>query len=117
MKIVTYLSFFSAFSFLFFGIACFINPQMKTEFQRYGLDAFRNTVGGLQILGALGLLTGIISYPPLLPLAALGLCILMVLGFVVRLKIKDSVLQSAPSLLYAMLNAYILYYSVSAGYY
>lgn len=113
MNSITYLSLFSAISFLSFGLACFITPQMKAEFQRYGLGAFRKTVGGLQIIGALGLLAGISYFPQLLPLAAAGLCVLMLLGFAVRLKIRDSILQSAPSLLYALLNAYILYYSVA----
>lgn len=113
MKIALYLSLFSAFSFLFFGIACFINPQMKTEFRRYGLGTFRNLVGVLQLLGATGLVVGVFYLPLLLKIAAAGLCILMVMGFIVRLKIRDSVIQSAPSLLYAVLNGYILYLSLS----
>lgn len=109
MKIVTYIALFSACSFLFFGLACFINPQMKMEFKRYGLASYRNLVGGLQLLGSIGTLVGVFFFPVVLKFAAAGLCLLMILGFLVRLKIKDSFLQSTPSLVYAVLNGYILY--------
>jgi hypothetical protein len=109
MNFTAYLSLFSALSFLFFGIACFVNPQMKTEFKRYKLGVYRNLVGFLQILGSLGLVIGVFHSPVLVSFAAAGLCILMLLGFCVRLKIKDTVLQSAPSLIYAIINGYIFY--------
>lgn len=80
---------------------------MKTEFVRYGLSAYRMPVGSLQILGALGLIIGYFSIPELMLLAAGGLMALMVLGFVVRIKIKDSMLQSLPALFYALLNFYL----------
>lgn len=82
---------------------------MKTEFKRYKLGTYRNLVGFLQIAGALGLALGVFYLPILLQFAAAGLCILMLLGFIVRIKIKDSILQSAPSLIYAFINGYILY--------
>lgn len=109
MSLPTSLTFFSAISFLFFGWACFITSQMKSEFIRYGLENSRELIGGLQLLGALGLLFGYFYSPFIQTLAASGLSILMLLGFLVRLKIRDSFIQSAPSLLYALLNAYIFY--------
>lgn len=78
---------------------------MKTEFERYGLAAFRRIVGVLQLAGALGLIFGYLYAPTLQLAAAVGLTVLMACGFVVRLKIKDTVLQAAPSLFYAVLNA------------
>lgn len=80
---------------------------MKTEFVRYGLVQQRTTVGVLQLIGAVGLFLGYLYNPVLQLIASLGLCILMILGFGVRLKIKDSFIQSAPSLLYALINGYI----------
>ncbi|CAM4403175.1 DoxX family protein [Zobellia nedashkovskayae] len=106
---LTIFTFFSALSFLFFGFGCFFLPQMKKEFVRYGLDKFRTVVGALQLVGGLGLLLGYFYSPTVQTAAALSLSILMILGFAVRLKIKDGFFQSAPSLLYALLNAYLFY--------
>tara|TARA_R110002033_G_scaffold3244_1_gene19115 strand:- start:161 stop:424 length:264 start_codon:yes stop_codon:yes gene_type:complete len=80
---------------------------MKAEFIRYRLTGFRKVIGGLQILGALGLAFGYFYNTMLQATAAAGLTILMILGFVVRLKIKDSLFQSTPSFFYAVLNAII----------
>ncbi len=105
MSLPTLLTFFSGFSFLFFGAASLFTSQMKSEFIRYGLENSRRLVGGIQLLGALGLLLGYFYSPLLQTLAALGLSILMLFGFLVRLRIRDSFIQSAPSLIYAVLNA------------
>lgn len=104
---ITILTFFSGFSFLIFGIACLSTAQMKAEFIRYGLEKSRVLVGGLQLLGAFGLLLGYFYAPLLQALAASGLSGLMLLGFLVRLRLRDSVIQSGPSLFYALLNAFI----------
>lgn len=86
---------------------------MKLEFKRYGLASYRKTVGALQLTGGIGLLAGMYHSPLLQILAAAGLSILMLLGFLVRLKIKDTFLLAAPSLFYALLNAYIFYQLLS----
>lgn len=80
---------------------------MRNEFIRYGLSKHLKLVGILQILGALGLGLGYLFLPYLSVVAAVGLSILMLFGFGVRLKIKDSVIQSSPSIIYAIINAYI----------
>lgn len=105
MSLPTILTFFSGFSFLFFGAASLFTSQMKSEFIRYGLENSRILVGGIQLLGALGLLLGYFYSPMLQTLAASGLSILMLFGFLVRLRIRDSLIQAAPSLIYAVLNA------------
>lgn len=107
MMILTSLVVFSSLSFLFFGINCFLAPHMKTEFVRYGLGEWQSLVGALQLAGAAGLVLGYFYLPVLSVIAAGGLSILMILGFGVRLKIKDTVLQSAPSFFFAVINAYI----------
>lgn len=107
VEMMTYLTLFSAFSFLFFGWACFFTPQMKSEFKRYGLVPFRRIVAGLQVIGGGGLLVGICYLPLIQLIAAGGLSLLMLLGLLVRLRIKDSLLQAAPSIFYALLNTYI----------
>ncbi|MFP2994809.1 DoxX family protein [Spongiivirga sp. MCCC 1A20706] len=108
MSILLFLVILSSSSFLFFGISCFFSSYMKKEFFRYGLPKWRSTVGTLQLLGSIGLFIGYLYIPVLGIIASGGLVILMMLGFAVRLMIKDSLLQSAPSLLYAVLNAFIL---------
>tara|TARA_R110002051_G_C8769157_1_gene503147 strand:+ start:9437 stop:9784 length:348 start_codon:yes stop_codon:yes gene_type:complete len=109
MSFYTFLIFFSAISFAFFGMGCFIAPRMKTEFLRYGLSKQRKIVGVLQLLGAMALVIGYYFSPILIVVSASCLTLLMLLGFGVRLKIKDSIVQSTPALFYAFLNAYIVY--------
>ncbi|MGB7393005.1 MAG: DoxX family protein [Pricia sp.] len=109
MKISVLITFFSAISFLFFGISCFVMDRMKSEYVRYGLESQRELVGVLQILGGLGLIFGYFYLPTLGLVAATGLCLLMILGFGVRLKIKDTFWESSPSFIYALLNAYIAF--------
>jgi hypothetical protein len=55
-------------------------------------------------MGSIGLLLGLYISPILLLLASSGLCILMLSGFVVRIKIKDNFIQSSPSFIFASLN-------------
>ena len=79
---------------------------MKTEFERYGLQKFRKLVGYLQLLGGFGLLLGLM-FQPILIVSSGGLALLMLLGFGVRLKMKDGFLLSLPSLIFMILNLYI----------
>ena len=79
---------------------------MKTEFERYGLLRFRKLVGYLQLLGGFGLLLGLM-FQPILIISSGGLALLMLLGFGVRLKMKDGFLLSLPSLIFMALNLYI----------
>lgn len=97
---------FSAISFFVFGSACFVPGYMRGEFARYGLPRHRHLVGLLEILGAGGLLAGQ-RLPWLGQLAAAGLALLMVLGVGVRIRIKDSLLQTLPALAYLALNVYL----------
>lgn len=87
---------------------------MKDEFIRYRLADQRRLTGFLQIFGGIGLLIGWLFSSLLALFACLGLTLLMVLGFGVRIKIKDTWFQALPSLSYALLNAYlaIKYFSI-----
>lgn len=84
---------------------------MKKEFKRFGLEKFGALTAILEILGAIGLLLGLISHPLLL-ISSAGLTLLMFLGVLVRIKMKDSLLISTPAILYMLLNACIFYLSV-----
>ena len=79
---------------------------MKMEFKRFGLEKFGLIIMTLQFLGATGLLVGLL-FNPLLIISSLGLALLMLAGFLVRLKLKDGILVSLPALFYMSLNAYI----------
>lgn len=81
---------------------------MKKEFERYGLSQFQSITGVLEILGALGLILGL-KYKLVLMISAAGLSLLMLLGFAVRIKIKDSFVQSFPAFFYMLLNFYIFW--------
>ncbi|MDC0008154.1 DoxX family protein [bacterium] len=98
----------SSLAFIFYGFNCIYGKVMRDEFKRYGLtDSQRKLTGILQIIGGLGLAVGYFLSIYLLVFAAFGLSLLMIMGFGVRLKIKDSILQSLPSLIFAIVNAYI----------
>jgi len=99
---------FSAVSFLFFGYACLTSPFMVAEFKRYGLGRFRVSTGYLQLIGALTLLAGYWHEIPLL-LGSGGLALLMFLGLLVRIRIKDGIVKSSPAFFYMVLNSYIFY--------
>ncbi|WP_069661198.1 DoxX family protein [Arcticibacter eurypsychrophilus] len=100
------LTLISAVSFLYYGITFFSNSGMKEEFERYGLNKFREFIGYLQLLGGLGLLVGLFSQPILI-ISSGGLSLLMMIGFGVRLKMKDALLLCLPSFIFMIINFYI----------
>jgi hypothetical protein len=104
----TTLILFSALSFLGYGSACFLSSYMKQEFLRYRLGSQRLLVGILQWCAGIGLFAGI-SWPWIGQLAAVGLALMMLVAVVVRIQIKDSVLQTIPALFYLMLNSYLCF--------
>lgn len=110
MIILHILVLFIGISFFFYGFGCFYSKKMQKEFNRFGLSSMqRQLTGFFQILGSLGLIAGFYVMQPLGFFAAIGLSILMILGFGVRLKIKDSILQSFPSLFFGILNIYVAF--------
>lgn len=96
----------SAVSFLGYGAACFLSESLKREFQRYGLGSQRALIGVLQLGAALGLLAGL-DQPWMGRAAAAGLALMMLVAVGVRIRIKDSLLQTIPALFYLVLNAYL----------
>lgn len=100
------LIWFSAISFLFYGLSYYLSSGMKDEFKRYGLEKLAFLTSNLQILGGVGLIVGLYSHPILL-LSSGGLALLMFFGFCVRLKIRDGFWRSLPAFLYLVLNSYL----------
>ncbi|MFT4661244.1 MAG: hypothetical protein ACI8XB_001517 [Patiriisocius sp.] len=108
MSILNLAVIISSSAFLFYGVNCLISKNMSDEFIRFGLDKQKRVLTGyLQILGALGLILGYLFLPDLVFIASAGLTILMFAGFAVRLKMKDGLLQTLPSLIFALINLYI----------
>jgi len=103
MKLLDLLILLSSFPFLIYGISGFTSPHMKSEFKRFGLEKFGLLTAVLEIAGALGLLAGLLINTILL-ISSGGLALLMFLGVLVRLKVKDSLWVSLPALFYMVLN-------------
>ena len=101
---------FSALSFLVYGTGCFTSLYFKKEFERYGFSSQRRLIGFLQICGALGLIIG--NWFPIVGKAgALGLALMMIAGVIVRIKIRDSLFQTSPAILYCLLNTYLVFFA------
>jgi hypothetical protein len=109
MDIFNLLVLFSAVSFILYGINCLRSPHIIKEFQRFGIShGKRKLTGILQLLGALGLLLGMV-YTPIGLTSALGLFLLMLLGLGVRIKVRDGVIKSFPAFFFMLLNLYLTY--------
>lgn len=85
---------------------------MKNEFKRFGLEHFGLAIIILELIGAIGLLVGLL-YPFLLLMASFGLTVLMFLGVLVRIKVKDRFWLAFPAGFYMILNAFIFWESMN----
>ncbi len=103
------LTILTSLMFIAYGLLCLLTNHMQEEFDRYGLSKFRFLTGLLELLGGLGLLLGHYYYLPLFLFSALGLAILMLLGVLVRFKVKDPFYLSLPAFILLVLNLYFLY--------
>jgi hypothetical protein len=104
----------SATLFLYYGIACLTFDRMKRDFERFGLGRFRALTGALEVLGALGLIAGTF-WPPLVPLSAGGLALLMMAGIVARIRVRDSLPQTLPALVLMCMNLFIVWHALALG--
>jgi len=110
MDLFSIIGLLTAASFLVYGVSCLVSLKMKDEFKRFGLsDVQRKMTGALQLLGAIGLMVGVWLSPFIGLISTVGLSLLMLLGFAVRLKIRDPFLQAFPSFLFMVINAYLGY--------
>lgn len=111
MSFLNILILISSFSFIVYGIAYFTSPHSKNEFRRFGIEKSGFLIALLQLAGAIGLIVGFRVHAILL-ISSGGLAVLMLMGVVVRLKIKDSLVATSPAFLYMLLNAYIFYKTI-----
>lgn len=96
----------SIVAFLGYGWSCLFYGGMAVEFERYGLSRFRKLTGFLEVTGALGLLAGYL-FPMLTAVAALGLTVLMLLGVITRIRVKDPWFEVVPAFFLMMANGYL----------
>jgi uncharacterized membrane protein YphA (DoxX/SURF4 family) len=107
MNIITIiLILFSGVSFIVYGILFFTSIKMKDEFKRFGLEHFATLTGVLELLGGIGMLVGL-KNPIVLLFSSGGLALLMLLGFGVRVRMKDGFWISFPSLFFMLINSYL----------
>ena len=95
----------SSFSFFGYVLSYFISPHMKSEFKRFNLEKLGLIIILFQFLGATGLLVGLV-YHPILIISSLGLFLQMLLGLIVRIKLKDDLWISLPAFFFMILNGY-----------
>ena len=108
MNVIDFILVFISLAFFFYGINCLFSKKMISEFNRFGLSKQRVLTGILQIIGATGLILGYyVQSNIIVIIGAIGLSLLMFLGFLVRIKIKDSFIESLPALTFALINLYI----------
>jgi uncharacterized membrane protein YphA (DoxX/SURF4 family) len=97
--------------FLYYGAAVLASDAMAAEFERFGLSKFRRLTGGLEVLGALGLVLG--YFVPQFDIAAsAGLTVLMAAGVIVRFRSGDSPVDALPALVMALINAFIFIHAI-----
>lgn len=100
-------------SFLIYGASCFLSEQNRLEFERYKLKRFRKITGALQLAACAGLLLGL-TQPWLVPMAALGLTLMMFAALLVRLRLKDSIIATAPALFYFLISLFLFLSTLDA---
>jgi hypothetical protein len=97
-----------AVSFFFYGSRCLFSEAMSREFRRWGVSHLRYLTGILEVLGSLGLVVGL-WIPWVGFLAATGLSLLMLCGVAVRIRIKDTLLQTLPAVLFLFLSVFVMW--------
>lgn len=102
----------SIVSFAVYGTTCLLPGKMVSEFERFGLARFRRLTGVLQLAGSLGLVAGFYSQA-LLVFSAGGLAMLMLLGVIVRMRIRDPLIAIAPAAFYFCLNLFLVVSALS----
>jgi hypothetical protein len=80
---------------------------MAKEFERFELSKLRVLIGSLEIAGAIGIFVSQ-KVPILGFLATLGLAVMMAGGVILRLRLKDPLIDIAPAAFFMFFGAWIL---------
>jgi len=92
--------------FAYYGIASLISEELIGEFDRWGMSVLRRVTATLELVGAVGLLIGFIV-PIIAHIASVGLCLMMILATMVRIRIRDPFYAMIPAIMLAIINAYL----------
>lgn len=107
MKLLTLVVCLDAVAFLVYGILCIGSLSLVSDFERYGVANLRILTGALEVLGGSGLLIGL-RWRPALSISAGGLFLLMLIAFGFRVRFRDSVAASLPSVMLSVLNFFLM---------
>ena len=107
---LTLVILFTAISFVIYGYSSFMSKRMISEYSRWGFADQRKIIGFFQLLGGIGLLIGI-KVNILLFITSLSFIIMMLFAIIVRIKIKDGIVEILPAITYLFLNIMIFYKS------
>ena len=102
---------FSSISFIYYGINSFYSKRMRSEYSRWGYDNLRLFLAWCQLLGGCGLIIGMLhhSLNPLISITSFLLTVMMLTAVFTRIKSKDGLLLTLPSLFYSIINAIIFF--------
>ena len=109
MKIEVVLVLISAFSFFYYGLNSLFSKRMIDEYKRWGFSKYRKIIGLLQFLASLALFAGF-YFRVLISIVSFLLFLMMVVAVFTRIKVKDSIIATLPSFLYAIINLFIFYF-------
>ena len=84
---------------------------MISEYERWGYQKYRIQIAILQLLAGLGLLIGS-SFPVLIALISSSLFTMMMVAVFIRIRIKDTIINTLPAVFYAILTFIIFYNSL-----
>ena len=87
---------------------------MFSEYSRWGYENLRTFLAWCQLLGGCGLIIGMLhhSLNSLISIVSFLLTIMMITAVFTRIKSKDGLLLTLPSLFYSILNAIIFFQSI-----
>lgn len=104
--IYMFLAICSVALFAYYGIASLVSEDLIGEFDRWGMSGLRRTTATFELAGALGLLVGLFV-PVVALVASTGLCLMMILATIVRIRIRDPFYAMIPAIMLAIINAYL----------
>ena len=97
----------SIVAFAWHGVALIWTQAMAADFARYGLGHQRALAGAFHLAGSAGLLLGL-WVRPLLPFAAGGLALLMLIAIGFRLKVRDPLPTILPAIAFCAVNVFLV---------
>ena len=103
MNRIEIIIFISAISFIVYSSMSIFSKKMILEYKRWGYQRLRILIALFQLLGGIGLLLGMF-HPLLLMLVSFLLMIMMIFAIIVRIKIRDTIVNTLPAIIYALLT-------------